>query len=348
MMSTLDFEQKQIAFVFLEEGECVSFNNDNIVVKDAENKIKHQSTCYRLFALFICGHTCITSGLLERAAKFGFSIILMTVNMRPIQIIAARAEGNVLLRRKQYMYDKQDIGAHIIANKIHNQNYLLKKKRKKTEKEKEVIKKLEQYEQDVLQSGLSIQKIMGIEGVSAKLYFQTLFSEYNWTARRPRVKHDMINCLMDIGYTIVFNIVNALLEMYGFDVYVGILHTQFFHRKSLSCDMEEPFRPIIDAAILKMMNLGQVHEKDFWIRDKQYILGGKKAAPYVTLLIQSVMEYKNEIFLYLQSYYRAFMRDKPASAFPTFYMDKDETEKKKQQENEKNENNDENDCQNIK
>jgi CRISPR-associated protein Cas1 len=51
--------------------------------------------------------------------------------------------------------------------------------------------------------------------------------------------------------------------MYGFDVYVGILHTQFFHRKSLVCDLEEPFRPIGDAAILKAMNLGQVSEKDF-------------------------------------------------------------------------------------
>lgn len=30
------------------------------------------------------------------------------------------------------------------------------------------------------------------------------------------------------------------------------------------------------------------------------------------------MEYKNEVFIYLQSYYRAFMRRKEASEFPTF------------------------------
>lgn len=104
---------------------------------------------------------------------------------------------------------------------------------------------------------------MGIEGVSAKLYFQSLFKEHNWKARRPRAKQDITNCLMDVGYTILFNVINALLEMYGFDVYVGILHTQFFHRKSLVCDLEEPFRPIIDAALIKAMNLGQVSEKDF-------------------------------------------------------------------------------------
>ncbi|MCQ2603558.1 MAG: type V CRISPR-associated endonuclease Cas1 [Spirochaetia bacterium] len=318
----MDFTQKQIAFVFLDEGECVSFKNDNIIVKDAFDKIKHQSTCYRLFALFLCGHICLTSGLLERASKFGFSIVFMNHNMRVIQIIAAKAEGNVLLRKKQYVYDKTEIASHIISNKILNQVFQLKKRRNKTDEEKEVVRKLEQYSQDVLTSELSVQEIMGIEGVSAKIYFNTMFKKYDWTARCPRAKQDVINCLMDIGYTILFNIVNALLEMYGFDVYVGILHTQFFHRKSLVCDLEEPFRPIIDAAILKMLNLGQVDEQDFWKTNGQYLLVGKKAVPYLQMLIAAILEYKDDIFLYLQSYYRAFVRSKPISDFPVFIMEK--------------------------
>lgn len=61
---------------------------------------------------------------------------------------------------------------------------------------------------------------MGIEGISAKLYFKSLFAEYEWKSRQPRTKCDMTNTLMDIGYTILFKFVNALLEMYGFDVYV--------------------------------------------------------------------------------------------------------------------------------
>ena len=125
---------------------------------------------------------------------------------------------------------------------------------------------------------------------------------------------------MDIGYTILFNIINALLEMYGFDVYVGILHTQFFHRKSLVCDLEEPFRPIVDAAILKALNLGQVSEKDFWKNQNQYILPWKNSKKYVGLILEALMECKNEIFIYLQSYYRSFMRDRPVEEFPFFEM----------------------------
>lgn len=323
MMSTRDFEHKQIAFVFTQEGEKISFKNDNLIVTDKDGKIKHQSTCYRLFLLFICGNACLTSGLLERSSKFGFNIVFMNPNLRVTTILPSKAEGNVLLRKKQYTYEKTDIASHIISNKIHNQMFLIKRKRNKTEQEKSIIEKLEQYEKDVLKPDLSGQKIMGIEGISAKLYFKTIFAQYNWKARRPRVKEDMTNCLMDIGYTILFNVVNALLEMYGFDVYVGILHTQFFQRKSLVCDLEEPFRPIIDAELVKAMNLGQVKEKDFWKNQKQFILPWKNSAPYIQLFIKAIMEYKNEIFIYLQSYYRAFMRDKSINEFPNFYMEEE-------------------------
>ena len=318
MMSTRDFEFKQLAFVFTSKGEKISFKNDNLLISDENGKIKHQSSCYRLFLLFICGDFCITSGLLERSNKFGFNIVLMSPNLRVTKIIPSKAEGNVLLRRIQYEYRKTDNEDKIISNKIHNQMEILQRKRNKTDDEKNVILKLKFFEKQVLKPNLSVQEIMGIEGISAKIYFQSLFKNYNWNGRKPRVKHDITNCLLDIGYTILFNIINALLEMYGFDVYVGILHTQFFHRKSLVCDLEEPFRVIIDAALIKAMNLGQIKNEDFWKSQGQFILPWKNSAKYIELFIKAIMEYKNEVFIYLQSYYRAFMRRKEASEFPTF------------------------------
>lgn len=324
MMSTRDFEHKQIAFVFTTEGEKISFKNDNLIVSDADAKIKHQSTCYRLFALFICGDYCVTTGLLERSQKFGFTIVFMTPNLRITAIMPSKAEGNVLLRKKQYEYKDSCIGAYIISNKIHNQCAVLKKKRNKSQNEKDAIKNLETYEKEVLKPGLSTAEIMGLEGMSAKLYFKTLFSEYDWKAREPRAKRDKINTLMDIGYTILFNFVNALLEMYGFDVYVGVLHTQFFHRKSLVCDLEEPFRPIVDRTIVKALNLGQINDKDFWKNQNQFILPWKNSKKYIGILLEAIMAYKSEIFIYLQSYYRAFIRNKPVEEFPVFDLMEEE------------------------
>ena len=76
MLNANDFGKKQIIFLFTNAGEKLSFSNDNIVVKDRDGKVKHQSTCYRLFMVCVIGNISITSGLIQRSKKFGFSICI--------------------------------------------------------------------------------------------------------------------------------------------------------------------------------------------------------------------------------------------------------------------------------
>lgn len=63
------------------------FSNDNIVVKDRDGKVKHQSTCYRLFMVCVIGNISITSGLIQRSKKFGFSICLMSTTFRYTRLL---------------------------------------------------------------------------------------------------------------------------------------------------------------------------------------------------------------------------------------------------------------------
>ena len=81
MLERPDFVKKQIIFLFANRGEKISFKNDNIVVTDKEGKIKYQVTCYLVFVLFVVGDTSITSGIIRRAKKFGFVIILTIPNL---------------------------------------------------------------------------------------------------------------------------------------------------------------------------------------------------------------------------------------------------------------------------
>ena len=83
----------------------------------------------------------------------------------------------------------------------------------------------------------------------------------------------------------------------------------------------EPFRPIVDNTIIKAFNLGQIHEKDFSKNNNQYFIYGKKAAPYIQMLIKEILSWKDDIFLYIQQYYRCFMRGAPIEKFPLFYME---------------------------
>lgn len=44
MMTINDFCAKQIAFIFLGQGEKLSFRNDNLLILDKDKKIKYQIT----------------------------------------------------------------------------------------------------------------------------------------------------------------------------------------------------------------------------------------------------------------------------------------------------------------
>ena len=318
MLNFPDFKQKQIIFIFTSKGEKISFKNDNLIVKNNKGEIIHQSTCYRLFALYIVGDITITSGLLQRSMKFGFSIILMTYSLRVYGVWGAKTEGNFLLREKQYNYKSLDIAIHLIKNKISNQCYLLKKIRNKDDKTKEAIKRLEKFHDNLNEKGLDLFKILGFEGIASREYFKTIFKNCNWNTRRPRVKHDPINSLLDIGYTMLFHFMEGILDLYGFDIYKGVYHQCFHQRKSLVCDMVEPFRPIIDSRIKRAYSLGQIRDKDFIVTNKQYLLFGKNSRPYMEWLLKEILSYKNHMFLYVQKYYRSFMRDRPIEEYPSF------------------------------
>lgn len=318
MLTAPDFEQKQIIFALISDGDKLSFKNDNIVIKDADGEIKHQSTCYRLFALFVVGHICITSGLLQRAEKFGFSIVFMTPYLRVYGFWGLNEKGNVLLRRKQYDYKGLEIARMIVSNKINNQLEALKNIRQKTRDIQEAIINITRYQDRSPESILSLQDLLGYEGIVSRIYFHAMFNEYKWTSRRPRVKHDMTNCLLDIGYTLLFNIVEALLSIYGFDLYQGVYHREFYQRKSLICDLVEPMRPLIDSRIRKAYNLNQIKDDDFEKLDGQYRLFGKKAKPYIGWLMEELLSHKKNMFLFIQGYYRAFMKDSPVSKYPLF------------------------------
>ncbi len=318
MMTRPDFVKKQLLFVFTLEGDKISFRNDNVVVTDSDGKIKHQSTCYRIFALFIIGHITLTSGLIERSHKFCFPIYIMTPSFRTIDIIGHRTEGNTALRKLQYSYQEGDLAKHIIYNKILNQRNTLLLQRTNTQCLQDTISKLNNLISEVKSYEGEIRGLMGIEGNAAKIYFESHFNTGGWVGRKPRVKDNAINATLDIGYSLLFDYIDAVLSMYGFDTYHGFLHTEFYLRKSLTCDMVEPFRPLIDWQVRKAINRGQIKEEHFNITDGRYLLDIQYRKEYVSFLMKPILEKREEIFLYFQSFYRAFMKQLKIDKFPLF------------------------------
>ena len=319
MLNANDFKKKQIVFLFTNEGDKLSFLNDNIIVKNKEGGIKYQSTCYRLFMICVVGNISITSGLIQRSKKFGFSICLMTTTFKVYEILGARMEGNTLLRKHQYEYTENDIGRKIEQNKIKNQSQILKNIRGKNQIMKEGIELLDKMVVQ-LEQQLEYLEVMGIEGNAARVYFSRVFDNVDWKGRKPRIKNDYVNVTLDIGSTMLFNIVDAILQVYGFDTYYGVFHKCFYMRKSLVCDLMEPIRPVVDYQVRKSINLGQCKENDFEVVNNRWCLKYKSNPQYIQFLMNAILEYKDDIFLYIQQYYRFFMKRKSVSEIPVFII----------------------------
>ncbi len=318
MLDINDFSKKQIIVYTPAWGDKMSFRNDNILITSKAGELKYQHTCHRVFMVFVIGDTTITTGLIRRAKKYGFSICFTSIGLKLYAILDAKMEGNTILHRKQYAYSSGDIAQKLICNKIANERSVLSKIRNKTPDVKEGIAILDSYLKQLNEEKFEGSNLLAIEGNAAKVYFARIFNRINWKGRKPRIKFDYINSLLDIGYTILFNFIDAILQVFGFDTYQGVLHTNFYMRKSLVCDIVEPFRVIIDWKVRTGIQLEQFKESDFVKVGEQWQLEFKNSSHYTSIFLNEILEYKEEIFLYIRSYYRCFMKDKEISEFPEY------------------------------
>lgn len=316
MLSYPDFEQKQILFIQLntEVKTDFKFSNDNIVIYQ-DGKIKNRISLHKIFVIYFIGSFTITSNLIERLQQFAISAYFLKSNFGSYGAVETFASGNYLLRLQQYhLSDDTELAfaKQIMANKILNQSQLIKK----LKPEKYSKTQLRNIELQI-QKCANSQELLGVEGSYAKGYFQTVFQNQDWIGRRPRVKHDINNFLLDFGYTYLFNLIDSLLRVYGFDTYKGIYHKLFFQRKSLSCDLQEPFRVIIDNAIIKGWNLKSIDPDDFkqvsGIIQLDYRLNSK----YSRYFTEQILNHKKEIFDYIRQYYRHNMAPQD-NRFPIF------------------------------
>jgi len=321
------FTHKDIEYRTIFVVNCI--NKRNLRIKGGEllledeqdNRVKTLTKIpfQKVLALFVIGHITITTPLIEKCKSYNVALIVLKPSLRPVFYWSDSAEANFLVRKRQYSSVDGELSAAcaLVRNKISNQLSLLINTRRKDSKTKIAIEQCH-ASLDSLSDVDNRQQLLGIEGVAARMFFDAYFQDFEWQGRRPRTRMDYINACMDIGYSILFNFIECYLRMFGFDLYVGVYHTQWYRRKSLVCDLVEPFRCIIDRSIRSGLNRTQISEKDFELRAHEYRLKSEKSSDYYHFFFEALIPYKVEIFKYIQAYYRCFMGRKSEAVFPFF------------------------------
>ena len=183
----------------------------------------------------------ITAALLAELDRKKVKIIFCDEKRSPFsEMVSYNGAYDSSMRiRRQIQWDdsmKSVIWTHIVAEKIKNQRDILKKWGH------EEWKLLDEYITE-----LELNDDSNREGHAAKVYFNALFGK-----EFSRNKDSFINAALNYGYSIIRSTFNREIVAYGYLTQLGIFHHNVHNHFNLSCDLMEPFRPLIDDCVIKM------------------------------------------------------------------------------------------------
>ncbi|WP_162931491.1 CRISPR-associated endonuclease Cas1 [Teredinibacter turnerae] len=153
------------------------------------------------------------------------------------------------------------VSRELICARIAQQHRLIQR-RQSTAPELTALKRL----QKKAENAATLDRLRGFEGAAARqlwAYFQRqLAPEWGFAGRKRRPPPDTINALLSLGYTWLYNITDTLVRSVGLDSYRGYYHQPQGAHAALASDLMEPFRHLVEGAVLTLVNRGQCRPDD--------------------------------------------------------------------------------------
>jgi len=131
----------------------------------------------------------------------------------------------------------------------------------------------------------SLPRLLSIEGRIADIYWrylrQVLPAKFGFASRMHETHQmnasDPVNALLNYGYAILESQCRKAVNAVGLEPTVGFLHEARQTKHSLVYDLQEPYRWLVDTAVVSCMESGRFGRKDFNRMDN-YVLRLKPEA----------------------------------------------------------------------
>lgn len=220
----------------------LSYKNDYLVIRSETLQMIHLSEINLI--IVENGMVSITSYLINELINNKIKLIFCDEKHNPAGEVmpyygSFNTSKKILNQIKWKKERKDEIWQQIVKYKIHNQAMLLKKL------DIAGYEKLLEFEKEVEMADKTNR-----EGHAAKVYFNLLF-----TKDFVRGTNSMINSGLDYGYAIILSTINKDVVSKGYITQIGINHKSEFNQFNLTCDLMEPFRPLIDEIVYNNQNL---------------------------------------------------------------------------------------------
>ena len=215
--------------------------------------------------LIIQGHCLIDTYLLSKLSENNITTVLFT-NLRAQQmaVIDGLQHNNASIHIKQYRFHQEkaltlDAATRLVKAKLLRQYRLMKRMQTKHPEKRKVFFDATNHlyaQINHVDNSQTTAQLLGVEGYAAKVYFsaytQLFPKQLNFNSRQRRPPRDPVNAMLSLSYSIFSARCSQALSGVGLDPYIGFYHKISYSRKSLSVDMIEPWRPLIDQFVYEL------------------------------------------------------------------------------------------------
>lgn len=224
--------------------------------------------------VLLFGRVELTSGAVALLARRGIDCVWLRQDGRFRARLAVRAGANVPLRLAQYRATTDAefcarTARNVVAAKLRYQRaVLLRAQRRLTDADLAVVLGQMRLLLHQVASETSLDRLRGLEGQGAALYFSQFGKllrapAFSFTVRTRRPPRDPVNACLSFGYAVLGSLVESRAERAGLDPTLGFFHQPAYGRPSLALDVLEEFRPLVDSLVLRLLNRHQLGENDF-------------------------------------------------------------------------------------
>lgn len=265
-------------FLYLNEyGYKVSKKENSLIVEHPDGKTETYDLS-NLSSVYFAGECRITKATLEELAERNIHVVLLSKSGRPtFYLFPAKMKPKITnlweMQNKLSEYKKKILLKHFAVRAIQSKIIVIRElARSRIRTNKEVSEALYSYANRIKGVLEKVGKtkienlnqlrrtLMGLEGFSARLYFEALAhiipKTFGYTGiRTRRPPEDLFNATISFGYAYLKYIVERALILRGINPYYGVLHYEADKvMPFLTFDLMEGFRhTFVDKSVVNLV-----------------------------------------------------------------------------------------------
>ncbi len=253
------------------QGAYVGKQGEELVVK-LKNNVIERVRLIDVSQLSLYGNVQVTTQALRELIYRNIPVAYYTYGGYFIGLTTGLSHKNVEIRIAQYKACFQnetrlDFAKSIVVGKLKNSRRILMRNLK--EDDKKIAGELSKYIKKANNTE-SIESLLGIEGMAAKIYFHgfsKLLNEdtgFDISERNRRPPKDPVNALLSYTYGLLTKEYTVTLQAVGLDPFLGLYHTNKYGRPALALDLMEEMRSVVaDSIVLSVINRKEINKDHF-------------------------------------------------------------------------------------